>query len=257
MATPPTTPRDSRFGNITGIDLLAPVELNPNPFDIKPTTTQPQSSVWEKWLYFWGFANKYLDKTDVSINTEEGKRKITSKLIEDFNSNKDISDWAKFGNSSPNRGTNNPITREDIFAIQRFTQKVDPRVVIDGWVGTQTLQMLYPKILTITFRNAEKTPNPQNYYPVIWGDKRFVITVKNNTEHENTNNKSRASFLIPYDPAKHDGKFEENTDNNKRWKALGQTAIITASAEKVNSETAKQSVNKNILQSQTKISKSL
>lgn len=249
-------PRDSRFGNITGIDLKAPVILNPNPFDIESVNGQPKSSVWEKWLYFWGFANKYIDKNDTSINTEEGKNRITSKLIDDFNSNKDISDWAKFGTLNPNRGLNNPITREDIFAIQRFTRKTDPRVIVDGWVGTQTLQMLYPKILTIV-NNIDKNPNPQNYYPSIWGDKRFVISVKDNTEYVSSNHKSKASLLVPYDPSKHNDKFEGNSGNNKQWIALGETVTPNSTAEKINTETLKSTIQKNILQLQTKITNSL
>lgn len=255
MANPPET-RDSRFGSITGVDLLAPIISNTNPLDIESVNGQPKSSVWEKWLYFWGFANKYLDKTDTSINTEEGKNRITSKLIDDFNSNKEISDWAKFGLSNPNRGLLNPITREDIFAIQRFTQKTDPRVIVDGWVGTQTLQMLYPTILTI-IDTRSKTPDPQNYYPVIWGDKRFVIKVKDNTEYISSNHKSKASFLVPYDPNKHRDKLEGNSGNNKQWISLGETTKTNNTAEKTNTETSKTIAQKNTLQLQTKINNSL
>jgi hypothetical protein len=251
--------RDYRYGSTTGVDLLAPVKLNLNPYDIISINGQPPSSIWEKWRYFYGFISKYLDRNDVSLNNEEINRKVTTKFIDDFNNNKDISAWAKFGTSSPYRGANNPITREDIFAIQRFTQKADPRVIVDGWLGTQTLQMNYPAIATkvIKVELDKLKALDEKYWPVVWGDKRFVITVKNSINYDKNNPQPLGLYLIPYNPSKHDSNFVPKSNFNKDWVLLGQTSIPVESAEKINSETIKQSNEKNNLKTQTKISKSL
>ena len=253
-------PRDYRYGSITGIDLLAPIKLNLNPYDIKSVNGKSPSSVSEKWRYFYGFTNKYLDKNDVSLNNEEINQKITTKFIDDFNNNKDISAWAKAGTSNQYRGANNPLTREDIFAIQRFTQKSDPRAVIDGWLGTQTLQMNYP---VINFKsnnkielNKIKTPE-EKYWPVIWGNKRFVITVKNYITYITDNPQPAGLYLVPYDPSKHDNNFISNSNFDTEWVALGQTSLPTSSAEKINSETVKTAVQKQTKQFQTKLKSSL
>lgn len=245
--------RDSRYGSTTGIDLLAPIKQNLNPNDIKSVNGKPPSSVWEKWRYFWGFANQNIDKNDSSINTEEGKKRITESLIAKFNSDKVISPWARFGNSNPNRGTNNPLTRDDIKAIQEFTQKADPRVIIDGWVGTQTLQMVYPRTNTIVNIEQNKQLDPNKYYPVIWGNQRYVVTVKDFTTYEESNPAPLVTFLKIYDPAKYDGKFEGLGYTNKNWIALGKPFTTSETAQQTNNVTKKTQSVKNNFQTQAQL----
>lgn len=236
------------------VDLLAPIKLNLNPYDIESVNGKPPVYVWEKWRYFIGYSN-IIDKKNLFINTNEGyKALITDKLIKEFNNDPSKSAWAEFGNSYPYRGFNNPLTRNDIFAIQRFTLKSDPNVVIDGWLGTQTLQMNYPTVNIKVSIPLGYTPNPENYYPVIWGIKKYVIKVKDNTKHVNDKSQPLAYYLIPYNPAKHDGKLEGAGSTFKDWINL-EKPQPTQSPEKTNAITEKVQNVKTNLQNQTKISK--
>lgn len=244
--------RDSRYGSTTGIDLLAPIQQNLNPNDIKSVNGKPSYSVWEKWRYFWGFANQNIDKNDSSINTEEGKKRITEGLITKFNSDKTISPWARFGNSNPNRGTNNPLTRDDINAIQQYTQKADTRVIIDGWVGTQTLQMVYPTINVLSILEKGTNVDPNKYYPVIWGNQRYVINTKDYYLPFPWPN-SLASYLKIYDPAKYDKNFEGFGYLNKNWIALGKPFTTSETAQQVDNITKKTQSIKNNFQTQTQL----
>jgi hypothetical protein len=261
----PEPPKNSiqnyRFGYTTNTDLLAPVNFNLNPLDIKPVKGTPPSYVWEKWRYFNGFVLQNIDLTNTYINSEEGKE-ITVNLIKEFNTNPQKSKWAQLGTSSPYRGLNSPITREDIFAIQRFHQKTDSKVIVDGWLGTQTLKLNYPNI---EFSTGVKPSlvSQEKVFPVIWGNKRYVISSKSFLEYKSSNPtpKSTPEYLELYDPTKHDSlfAFDPNRfgDDVKTWVALGQTTTPNASAEKVNSETVKKTVEKEIKQLQTKLKNSI
>jgi hypothetical protein len=169
--------KKNQFGVVSGVNLVSPVILNKNPLDIESVNRKNPEQVTSKWNTFHQFLS---DKNiTIDINSLQGKETISEPLINEFNNNKKTSIWASKGNSQ-----NNPLTRDDIFAIQRFTSKTDPNVQIDGWVGTQTIQMLYPRIefllAIFTVNNKEYGPNqypesPETLIPIIWGDKRFVI----------------------------------------------------------------------------------
>lgn len=247
-------------------NLLAPVTLHKNVFDIESIKGIPSAYTWEKWRYFVGYSDIHLkNQKDLFLNTDEGYRAIiTDKLIKEFNTDTSKSAWAEFGTSYPYRGYNNPLTREDIFAIQRFTFKADTNVIIDGWLGTQTLQMNYPPITyseIFNFRDIKAfkaefdTYDPEKIWGVIWGDKRFVIKVKDIINIYTVNSKAAPSYLTLYDPAKHKNEdFEKNSNKTSTWLKFEQVNS-SLTPEKTNSETEKTQNNKKNLQNQTKLNK--
>jgi len=261
MATFPTTPdgqRDYRYSS-TGVDLTAPLQLNPNPLDIESLGGRDKGYTREKWSAFLRFANLKIDKNDTSLNSQAGWESLTVNLIKEFNTSLD-SNWVQFGGNSPNRGRQNPITRVDIFAIQKFTNKTDPNAKIDGWLGTQTLRMDYPNLLILTNTNLNEKISPELLIPIIWGNKRYVISNGDNVTWTDENKSTRKSFtqiITLYDPTKHPkDKFIYNPDIKKEWIRLASPVIPSQSAEKINSETAKKAIQSKTKQLQTKIKSS-
>lgn len=255
-----------------GPDLLAPITLNTDPRDIEPVKGQPPQAVWEKWIYFRAFYTKNVNIKDPFLNTEEGKKKITLEIIEKFNSDVENSNWAKFENSSPYRGYNNPVTREDIFAIQKYHKKVDPNIVIDGWLGTQTYQCAYPGINFKTFyeQNESFVPPPDKLWPVIWGNQRYVILVKDYPPGKIIPPKPRPFYLTSYDPVKHkikDFVFVKSPSggnsmeffliNNQEWKNLGLPYTTETGANEINKSTEKIQSTQKQFADQTKINNTL
>jgi hypothetical protein len=172
--------KKNQFGVVSGVDLTAPVILNNNPLDIEFVNGKNPEEVTRKWNVFFEFLKSKKINTD--INSLEGQKQVSLPLIEEFNTNKKTSFWAEIGES-----IKNPLTRDDIFAIQKFNQKTDPNIQVDGWVGTQTKQLKYPLInfLLINFKNYERNKfveySPKDYpdntlIPIIWGNKRYVIS---------------------------------------------------------------------------------
>jgi hypothetical protein len=264
MATPPTDgKRDYRY-SLTGIDLTAPLQLNPNPFDIESIGGRDKAYVVEKWKAFLRFVNSKIDKNDTSLNSQAGWESLTVNLIKEFNTSPD-SNWVQFGGTNPNRGRQNPMTRDDIFAIQKFTNKVDPNAKIDGWLGTQTLRMDYPKTSTSIAYDVTKTYSPELLLPVIWGNKRYVISNKDNlianeeSKKPNSGNTSKplSQYLKLYDPTIHSkDKFIFNPDTIREWTILSSSVAPSQSAEKINSETVKTAIKKQTQQLQTKLKSS-
>jgi len=261
ILTPPTGPdgkRDYRYSS-TGVDLTAPVKFNPNPLDIESFGGRNKGYTQEKWSAFLRFADSKINKNDTSLNSQAVWEKLTTDLIKEFNTSPE-SNWVKFGSTSPNRGLQNPLTREDIFAIQRFTNKVDPNAQIDGWLGTQTLRMEYPKLRIIQVVNEDKDKNilngaPELLIPVVWGNKRYVITYSD-YEAAGTDVAKIVEKMELYDPTIHTkDKFYNNVNNYKEWTALEPTVIVSQSADQVNSNTTKQNINKKISSLQTEIKK--
>lgn len=266
--------QDNRFGATTGIDLTAKIILNENPSDIESVGGHPPAYTQDKWRLFQIFLdgkdpiNKVepINRLNTELNSnKELKIQITQKYINSFNAS---SAWTSFGTSNPHRGINNPLTQEDIFAIQRFTKKTDPKAQIDGWLGTQTLQMNYPKITTLNrgFTDGSKDISPEfsNYLiAAAWGNKKFVI---NRTDLYNKQIIFAEKF-IPYNPSIHTlDKFQgfsqdtlkKNENRNlvdiPRWSEwinidIKTLPIINSSAEQINKETKKtqiQSSTKNL-----------
>lgn len=250
----------------SGVDLLKPPILNPNPWDILPINGHPVSATYEKWqmFYYWLFpstaerlynelytgeqkqdrsGNITINRTtsdidinntdfilDSKINLSGEAKKFTDKKIEEFNKY-----WFEFGrlNPSPHRGEANPLDGDDIVAIQKFTQITDPTVIVDGWLGTQTLQMYYPQVQPAKFKgyfklldsdynqatnrfetNRTIIPDPSLYIPCVWGKYRFVVESRywgvwpEGTRETNIQYKDRwnniifffTDKLIPYNP---------------------------------------------------------
>jgi len=266
MATTPPTGSSAdiksyQYGSITGVDLTAPVVLNPNPLDIQQVGGKPIGSVNEKWIYFYLFLQN--KKIDTSLNSEQGRKDISVKLIEEFNTNKETSPWAAFGNVNPFRGANNPLTRDDIYAIQTFTKITDPNVQVDGWLGTQTAQMQYPRILfsvNIT-KGANKEVIPkdlQSFIPVIWGNKRYVISEKVNQEVSASPQTKGpvANYLVLYDPVIHKEKLQ--TQNlPKNWDIIGSDVSVNQPATFINAKTKLVAQQKTSIQNQTNLTNSL
>lgn len=264
MATPPTDgQKDYRYSS-TGVDLTAPLQLNPNPLNIESLGGRDKGYTQEKWSAFLRFANSKIDKNDISLNSQAVWESLTVNLIKEFNTSPD-SNWVIFGSTNPNRGLQNPITRDDIFAIQKFTNKTDPNAKIDGWLGTQTLRMDYPKLLIMIVVNKDKDGNisngaPELLIPIIWGNKRYVISDGDNITWTDENKSTRKPFvqiITLYDPTKHPkDKFIYNPDIKKQWVALASPVVPSQSALKINSETAKTAIQKQTKQLQTKIKSS-
>ena len=264
MATPPTGSdgqRDYRYSS-TGVDLTAPIKLNSNPTDIESVNGRDKAYTDEKWKAFLKFSNSKIDKNDTSLNSKAVWESLTTDLINEFNTNKETSVWVQFGGNNPNRGLQNPISREDIFAIQRFTKKTDPNAQVDGWLGTQTLRMDYPKRVTYVIyakdKNGADLPVPsETLLPVIWGDKRYIISYRDFDESNKNKKISYATLLKVYDPSIHTkDKFQKDPDLNRDWTSLAETVSVTKSAEKVNSETTKIAIKKQTQQLQTKLKSS-
>lgn len=239
---------DNRIGVLSGVDLTSPVILNNNPIDIEPINGFPAGSVADKWAFFYLFIQDKEISTD--INSLEGKKTISVELINEFNTNKQTSVWATFNNKYRG-GISNPLTDKDVFGIQNFTKKSDPNVQVDGWIGTQTIQMVYPR------SNISK-PSIDNYsldslYPVIWGNKRYVIS-KENIQTSKKNQYSALIYYELYNPSIHDDKLIKLAIP-KIWNSIDTPTINKLSSENVKSSIIQQQ--KKYLQSQSKLINSL
>jgi hypothetical protein len=223
------------------IDLLAPINLNQNPYDIEPLNGHPSSYVCYQYNYFnrWMFPEDFegkqkdllvdakfkeypaspdkINPTDTSVNSNKWVSK-TIDLIKQFNENV----WYPLGVKYPTNkhlGANFPLTTESIKAVQAFNQKTDPNVVIDGWLGTQTFQLTYPigATLLASYWNkgngakSEINPDPDVWVPSVWGDYTFVI--KNEYvlkfRENQLNGAPMIYYFIPYDPAKYKFLYNE------------------------------------------------
>ena len=263
MATPPTGSdgqRDYRYSS-TGVDLTAPIKLNSNPTDIESLGVRDKAYTEEKWRAFLKFSNSKIDKNDTSLNSKAVWESLTTDLIKEFNTSPE-SNWVQFGDNNPNRGLQNPISREDIFAIQRFTKKTDPNTQVDGWLGTQTLQMDYPKRVTYINYSKDKNGNdilipPETLLPIIWGNKRYVVSYKDYDESNKNRKISYGTLIKIYDPSIHTkDKFQKDPDLNREWTSLASPVVPSQSAEKVNLETTKTAIKKQTIQLQTKLKSS-
>jgi hypothetical protein len=243
--------KKNQFGVVSGVDLTSKVILNNNPLDIESINGFPPGSIADKWTFFYLFLQDRKINTD--INSLEGRKNISLKLINEFNTDTKSSLWASFGSSNKYRGTQNPLTTDDIKAIQKFTSKTDPNVQIDGWVGTQTIQMFYPRSRIFTSK-GNKNPSLDSLYPIIWGSKRYVISVK---DAQSAKELTYPTLLYAklYDPSLHKDKLIPDTIP-KEWNSI-DTVTVSSTATLENAKTTLLAQQKKSLQSQTNLTNSI
>lgn len=254
----------NQFGVVSGVDLKAPPILNINPLDIKFVNGKNPEEVTAKWNAFIEFIKNKNITTD--INSLEGRKKISLELIKEFNTD---SKWAKNKNS-----ITDPLNVDDIKAVQIFNQITDPNIQVDGWIGTQTIQLSYPRInfLLINFKNYEKNkyveysfkdyPN-DTLVPIIWGNKRFVIPINDFILAQNQG--TSYQYWRPYSPPTDKNrlpwvtmskKLRTSFSSNPTWDKLDST-INMENALSINQTTLKEQQQKTNLQNQTKLVNSL
>jgi|LakMenE01Jun11ns_1017448.scaffolds.fasta_scaffold9920147_2 hypothetical protein len=186
---------DNIFGETSGVNLTAVVNpINLNPLDIfgKDYSGKFRTAITWNDFQFW-LRNS---ASPILINLgilNPGQRILNNPILNSRNTGKPISDRLIqiYNDTSPR----NLITPEDIQNIQLFHKKINPNVQVDQWVGSQTTQLLYPlpkgpfarvnnnnpENGPIDFRAQTRNNQPTTlpYFPVIWGNKRFIISREN------------------------------------------------------------------------------
>ena len=275
--------RNYRYA-LDGTDLSIPPILNLNPLDIVVPPGRTVGDIVRNWNNFSSFIKtvKNLNTTDPILNSEEGRKNITTQLLNEYNNNETY--HTKFKYLKPH-----PLNQEDIRAIQTFTKITDPNVIIDGFLGTQTIQMKYPtaSVFEIVDRalsdwleedssrrkedfpqslikalNPDQqllfvTPNDNDFIPLLWGNKRYVITWKKYLSSYNSTffDESIMNLIIPYDPTIHNPIIPRYLPKN--WDAIGENAIINQPASLKNIVTQQIQVQKATQQLKTNLTNSL
>lgn len=259
----------NRFAiNNPEIDLTAKVTLNRDPYLI------PDGINTAGWSYFQRYLQQlykdYPEKLQ-ELNTNEGF-KVSQQIINDFNQKYIINvgdtydTWKVYQNGNKERIT---IGRQNIISfrfLDRFpnglidiaTVKAAQnyhlitsfsgvnRVLVDGWVGSQTSQLVYPgrnlfylaysdeldineKPLGVLTKDGTVSVRPQyksGLIPAIWGNRRFVVDARvvdqyvNNVETgvlarpipEKIGDSGTGlipfEYFIPYEPSLHDATLQ-------------------------------------------------
>lgn len=124
--------------------------------------------------------------------------------------------------------------------------------------------MIYPTINVLSALDLTKAGSkgefidPNKYYPVIWGNQRYVIAIKDyylggRYKDGAPYPAALASYLKIYDPAKYDKNFEGLGYTNKNWIALGKPFTTSETAQQVDNITKKTQSIKNNFQTQTQL----
>lgn len=128
------------------------------------------------------------------INTPSGQE-ISKNLIKEFNSTQKLD--------------NTKLTEDNIIAIQKFHNITDNNVKIDGWIGTQTRQLIIPYAVGywtqvvnlndnhwVTNQYGDQISERRTVYgkeekgwwlPVQFGNKRYVLKSKDNYDQKENN----------------------------------------------------------------------
>jgi hypothetical protein len=259
----------NRFAvNNPEVDLTAGVTLNRDPYLI------PDGINTAGWGYFQRYLQQlYIDNPEKlnELNTNE-VFKFSQQIINDFNQNYFIKVGDTYDTWKVNQnGTKERITigRQNIVSfrfLDRFpnglidiaTVKAAQnyhlitsfsgvnRVLVDGWVGSQTAQLTYPgrnlfylaysdeldineKPLGVLTKDGTVSVRPQyksGLIPAIWGNRRFVVDARvvdqyvNNVETgklariipeqlgEDGTNQIPEGYFIPYEPSLHDSTLQ-------------------------------------------------
>jgi hypothetical protein len=272
------------FGEISGVNLVKSVNLNTNPLQIpgffsgeKFIGTNPNSPLYPNTSGWNAFQKFLLAKgvvQDPTNNSDENK-KFVNLLIKEFNSGEAIIDGKPFDFTK--KFPENKITIQHINLSQTYHKKNDPKVQIDGWVGSQTSQLKYPTFQGFydwdleEQRKTKSSSNPNGnttlpniktdaYIPIIWGNKRFITKVEDQVKNYYETNgistlPSRTKFIL-YDEEKFpDIKFAAGSSVFPReWYTIGRSTEPNKSSLVINSKTEQQNKIKENLKSQTKIS---
>lgn len=266
-----------------GTDLTVPPIPNPNPLDIVVPPGRTVGDIVRNWNNFYSFVRrvKNFNTTNPILNSAEGRKNLTTQLLNEYNNNETY--HTKFKYLKPF-----PLNQEDIRAIQTFTKITDPNVIIDGFLGTQTIQMEYPREATLEIVAAElerwleedpsrrkedfpqsefkklnsyqqslfTIPNDNEFVAHIWGNKRYVVTWKQYLSSYSTYfEKPLLNILVPYDPTIHKPLIPKFIPD--KWNALGEDVVINQPASLKNITTQQLQTQKITLQSQANLIKSL
>ena len=259
----------NRFAvNNPEVDLTAGVTLNRDPYLI------PDGINTAGWGYFQRYLKQlYIDNPGklTELNTNEGF-KVSQQIINDFNQNYIIKVGDTYDTWKVNQnGTKERITigRQNVVSfrfLDRFpnglidvaTVKAAQnyhlitsfsgvnRVLVDGWVGSQTAQLVYPgrsleylyfseesdingKPLGVLTKDGVVSRRPMyksGLIPAIWGNRRFVVDARvvdqyiNNVETgvlarpipEKIGDYGTGlipfEYFIPYEPSLHDATLQ-------------------------------------------------
>ena len=213
--------KTNRFAiNNPDVDLTARVTLNEDPYLIPDGTN----------IAGWGYFQRYLQQLYknnpeklTELNTKEGF-KVSQQIINDFNQNYiiNVSDtydvWKVISEGKIERITigrqnivsfrfldrfpNGLINDATVRAAQNYHLLTSfsgvNRVLVDGWVGSQTSQLVYPgrtliylefseesdingKSLGVLTKDGVVSKRPQyksGLIPAIWGNRRFVVDAR-------------------------------------------------------------------------------
>lgn len=222
--------------------------------------------------------------TSNELNNEENKKEIHNQIIKSFNNglkltqtdpkNNSYSSTIIIDGTSKTANINYPIlkvknwvpmTEEIIRTSQKYHKLKNQNIFTDGLLGTQTIQLTYPKgptfeqpyycvpdaLVSKYGSNTKVWPDkcsqphhtallgiPTNLNPFkgysggIWGNKRFVINVDNKIylrEQLNPNDGGEIENIpgvVLYDKEKH-GDLVYVSDNIKsKWNLLGQSSNV-------------------------------
>jgi hypothetical protein len=150
-----------------GANLLASINLNLNPLDIEEVNGLPPGFVSFKWNKFieWYYSSNNTIKLVIDNNASNDNK--TNILINNFNN------YIQSLSPPPfpliYNGNSTLLNVNDVKAVQRFHSKTDSNVLVDeGFIGTQTIRLSYPKfgnspIPLNPYTNANK--NDRVFYP--------------------------------------------------------------------------------------------
>ena len=158
------------------------------------------------------------------------------KFVRDPQFNKNQADTTKVIDDY-NKSITNPnlqkITQASIIAAQTFHKISDPKVQIDGWVGSQTSQLKYPDSL-IMFENKSNSKlyipkSDEGFIPIIWGNKRFVMKATLQKQYGEKGLFAPYSVWEPYDENIHKSTLQTQS-LQKSWYTLDQNTEIVKNA---------------------------
>lgn len=186
------TDRDLSIGAKTGVDLNKTINYNTDPTQIPKGVNSGAWSTFQRYAKDYKFEGGDKVKGNVDMNSPEGKKMYTDKLISDFNLSPDAIKYKA------------NISSKDISDAQSYHKLTDPNVQVDGWYGSQTSQLNYPNP-TYDFNRIKGTQSPSDttgFIPVQYGNKKYVLPA-------NKAGKPNLNDFIPYDPNMHNANMQK------------------------------------------------